>query len=146
MFEKSGLIFRTFTVMDNDMFLNLYKSVVRPHLEYASSIWSPREGKKRIARPGLEPRTSRIPCELSDHWASEPHGRPVTFISWVPTWRCLHFFWNGSSFSIFSPSLQHYLNWFVHLCLVYLSWFCHRASHHRQTVSYMTELLLGGHL
>ena len=28
-----GLIFRTFTFMDKDMFLNLYKSVVRPHLE-----------------------------------------------------------------------------------------------------------------
>ena len=34
--------------------------------------------KKHMARPGLEPRTSRIPCEHSDHWATEPHGRPVT--------------------------------------------------------------------
>ena len=31
-----------------------------------------------MARPGFEPRTSRIPCEHSDHWATEPHGRPVT--------------------------------------------------------------------
>ena len=30
-----GLIFRTFTYMDKDMFLNLFKSLVRPHLEYA---------------------------------------------------------------------------------------------------------------
>ena len=35
--------------------------------------------KKHMARPGLEPRTSRIPCEHSDHWATEPHGRPVTY-------------------------------------------------------------------
>ena len=34
--------------------------------------------KKHMARPGLEPRTSRTPCEHSDHWATEPHGRPVT--------------------------------------------------------------------
>ena len=34
--------------------------------------------KKHMARPGLEPRTSRIPCEHSDHWATEPNGRPVT--------------------------------------------------------------------
>ena len=34
--------------------------------------------KKHMARPGLEPRTSRIPCEHSDHWATEPHGRSVT--------------------------------------------------------------------
>ena len=34
--------------------------------------------KKHMARPGLEPWTSRRPCEHSDHWATEPHGRPVT--------------------------------------------------------------------
>ena len=32
-----GLIFRTFTFMDKDMFLSIYKSFVRSHLEYASS-------------------------------------------------------------------------------------------------------------
>ena len=36
-----GLIFKTFTYMDQEMFLNLYKSMVRPHLEYRSQIWSP---------------------------------------------------------------------------------------------------------
>ena len=36
------------------------------------------QGRKRhMARPGLEPRTSRKPCEYSDHWAIGPHGRPV---------------------------------------------------------------------
>ena len=34
--------------------------------------------KKHMARPGLEPRTSRRPCEQSDHWATKPHSRPVT--------------------------------------------------------------------
>ena len=34
--------------------------------------------KKLMARPGLEPRTSHIPFEHSNHWATEPHGRPVT--------------------------------------------------------------------
>ena len=36
-----ALIFRSFTYMDKEMFLQLYKSIVRPHLEYASSVWSP---------------------------------------------------------------------------------------------------------
>ena len=36
-----GIIFRTFSYMDKEMFLNLYKSKVRPHLEYATQIWSP---------------------------------------------------------------------------------------------------------
>ena len=36
-----GMIFRTFTYMDKEIFLNLYKSVVRPHLEYAVTVCSP---------------------------------------------------------------------------------------------------------
>ena len=43
-----GLIFRTFTFMDKEMFLNLFKSVVRPHLEYASIIWSPMYKQDKI--------------------------------------------------------------------------------------------------
>ena len=35
-----GIIFRTFSYMDKEMFLNLYKSMVRPHIEYATQIWS----------------------------------------------------------------------------------------------------------
>ena len=36
-----GIIFRTFTYIGEEMFLNLLKSIVRPHLEYATQIWSP---------------------------------------------------------------------------------------------------------
>ena len=35
------LIFKTFEFMDKDMFLSLYKSIVRPHLECATVVWSP---------------------------------------------------------------------------------------------------------
>jgi ribonuclease P/MRP protein subunit RPP40 len=35
------LIKHTFKYLDADMFNLLYKSLVRPHLEYASSVWSP---------------------------------------------------------------------------------------------------------
>ena len=44
--------------------------------------------KKHMAWPGLEPRTSRRPYEHPDHWATEPHDRPVTIspflIKFVP--------------------------------------------------------------
>ena len=43
-----GIIKRNFKYMDNFTFLTLYKSLVRSHLEYAGSIWSPY--KKRINR------------------------------------------------------------------------------------------------
>ena len=36
-----GLVKRTFECMDEDMFLLLYKTLVRPHLEYACSVWNP---------------------------------------------------------------------------------------------------------
>ena len=43
-----GIIFRTFTYLSQEMFLNLYKTVVRPHLEYVSVIWSPFYKKDKI--------------------------------------------------------------------------------------------------
>ena len=36
-----SIIFKTFEFMDKEMFLNLYKSLVKPHLEYATVVWSP---------------------------------------------------------------------------------------------------------
>ena len=36
-----GIIRRTFTYLNEDTFCLLFKSLVRPHLEYASSVWSP---------------------------------------------------------------------------------------------------------
>ena len=36
-----GLIRRTFSYLDNDMFRKLFKALVRPHLEYGSSVWHP---------------------------------------------------------------------------------------------------------
>ena len=36
-----GVIKRTFDYMDAKMFITLYKSMVRSHLEYADCIWNP---------------------------------------------------------------------------------------------------------
>ena len=36
-----GMIRYTFSCLDRDIFLPLYKTLIRPHLEYASTIWSP---------------------------------------------------------------------------------------------------------
>ena len=42
-----GIIFRSFTFLDTDIFLKLYKSLVRPHLEYATVVWSPLYKKRQ---------------------------------------------------------------------------------------------------
>lgn len=36
-----GIIKRTFSSMGPDIFVGLYKSLVRPHVEYSSPVWSP---------------------------------------------------------------------------------------------------------
>ena len=36
-----GLIRRSFSHLDKELFIHLYKSIVRPHLEYANVIWHP---------------------------------------------------------------------------------------------------------
>ena len=36
-----GLLKRNYIYMDCKTFILLYKALVRPHLEYANSVWSP---------------------------------------------------------------------------------------------------------
>jgi len=36
-----GMIKRTFNTLNKDMFLTLYSTYIRPHLEYCSQVWAP---------------------------------------------------------------------------------------------------------
>ena len=60
-----GLIFRSFTYIDKIMFLNLYKSLVRPHLEYATSVWSQMFKKDSITLENVQRRATRLVNSLS---------------------------------------------------------------------------------
>ena len=55
-----GIIYRTFTYFNPEMFLSLYKSIVRPHLEYASVIWSPLYKKDKITLENIQRRATRL--------------------------------------------------------------------------------------
>ena len=55
-----GIIFRTFTYIDSVIFLNLCKSLVRPHLEYATQIWSPLYKKDKITIVNVQRRAIRL--------------------------------------------------------------------------------------
>ena len=55
-----GIIFRTFTYIDEGMFLNLYKSLIRPHVEYATSIWSPLYKKDKIIIENVQRRATKL--------------------------------------------------------------------------------------
>jgi ribonuclease P/MRP protein subunit RPP40 len=39
--QMVGIVRRSFKYLDKKMFLNLYKSLIRPRLEYANAVWSP---------------------------------------------------------------------------------------------------------
>ncbi|MEW8547929.1 MAG: reverse transcriptase family protein, partial [Candidatus Thiodiazotropha sp.] len=60
-----AIIFRTFTYLDTEMFLNLYKSLVRPHLEYGSQIWSPIYKKDKIIIENVQRRATRLVKSIS---------------------------------------------------------------------------------
>lgn len=54
-----GLIFRTFVFMDTTMFLTLYKSLIRPNIEYATQVWSPILKKDQIAIENVQRRATK---------------------------------------------------------------------------------------
>ena len=60
-----GLIFRTFTCIDKDIFLNLFKSLVRPHLEYASTVWCPVFKKDRVAIENVQGLATKLESNIS---------------------------------------------------------------------------------
>lgn len=55
-----GLIRRTFTYLDEESFLSLYKALVRPHLEFASMVWSPHKIKDITALENVQRRATRL--------------------------------------------------------------------------------------
>ena len=55
-----GIIKRTFSYLDRTVFLNLYKTIVRPHLEYASTVWSVLYKKDCIFIENVQRRATRM--------------------------------------------------------------------------------------
>ena len=58
--RKLGFIYRTFTCLNKDMFLNLYKSLVSPHLEYGSAVWSVIYKKDAVSIENVQRRATRL--------------------------------------------------------------------------------------
>ena len=59
-----GLIKRSFYFMDKSLFLKLYKTLVRPHLDYGNSIWYPISKKNIQSIENVQRRATRIVPEL----------------------------------------------------------------------------------
>ena len=52
--------------MDKEMFLTLYKSLVRPHLEYGSSVWSVIFKKDAIQLENVQRRATKLIPNISN--------------------------------------------------------------------------------
>lgn len=55
-----GLINRTIEYRHTDILLRLYKSLVRPHLEYSISAWSPHYSKDKVLIEKIQRRFTRM--------------------------------------------------------------------------------------
>ena len=61
-----GLIRRSFSYINCDVFNKLYKALVRPHLEYANPVWSPSLKKNIIAIENVQRRATKSIASLRD--------------------------------------------------------------------------------
>ena len=58
--QMLGLIKRSFLFMNKDIFLKLFKSFVRPHIEYANVIWSPHLKRQSIYIENVQRRATKL--------------------------------------------------------------------------------------
>jgi len=62
--QMLGLINRTTQFKNPEVLLPLYKSVVRPHLEYCSAVWSPQYVEDKVLLEKVQHGFSRMFPEL----------------------------------------------------------------------------------
>ena len=61
-----GIIRRTFEYLDQSNFVHLYRSLVRPHLEYANQIWAPHLKKHITAIENVQRRATKLVPSLKN--------------------------------------------------------------------------------
>ena len=61
-----GIIRRSFHFLDEETFIMLYKSMVRPHLEYANQVWCPRLSKHIEMIENVQRRATKLVPGLKD--------------------------------------------------------------------------------
>ena len=62
-----GLVRKSFAVLDNNTVPALYKSLIRPHLEYGNVIWGPFFKEDITAVEKVQRRATKVVPELKDH-------------------------------------------------------------------------------
>ena len=80
-----GLISRTFKYKNQEVLLNLYKSMMHPHLEYCCTVWSPHYMKDKQMLEKVQ--QGRAPVHTYVSWSQEHALRSQVRRTWtVVTW------------------------------------------------------------
>ena len=61
-----GIIRRSFSYVDSDMPIRLYKALVRPHLEYCNVIWSPHLKRQSVGIEKVQRRATKLIINIRD--------------------------------------------------------------------------------
>jgi hypothetical protein len=69
--QITGIIRKSFEYLDRSMFVNLYKTLVRPHLEYANIIWHPSLKRQSNIIERVQRRATKILQECKEMSYSE---------------------------------------------------------------------------
>ena len=56
----TGIIKRSFSYLDKNIFLKLYKTIIRPNLEYANVIWNPQFKRQSIEIKKVQRRATKM--------------------------------------------------------------------------------------
>ena len=64
--KANRIIRRTFTFIDGEIFTNLYKALVRPHLEYGNIVWFPQLKRQSVAIEKVQRRATKLIPVLKD--------------------------------------------------------------------------------
>ena len=64
--QITGIVKRSFEYLDNEMFLKLYKSIIRPHLEYANVVWHPMYQHQKHNLEAVQRRATKMIPNLKD--------------------------------------------------------------------------------
>jgi len=71
-YRMSGLIKRTIENKNREVMLRLYKSLVRPHVDFCSSAWSPHYVKDKIQVEKVQRRFTKMIPEMRNHNFMKP--------------------------------------------------------------------------
>lgn len=69
--QITGLTIRSFVYLDRIMLVKLYKSLIRPHLEYANVIWHPMYKNQLVAIERVQRRVTKLLPDIKDKSYSE---------------------------------------------------------------------------